>query len=155
MRPARAILLASHGTAGARAAERMALDLCARGGRLHHLVVIPDFWKGMLGDDWLNNAVTQIRFGHYVEGQLEREVGEQVARLEAKIRARGLGHSHETALGDPAECLIVAAERRPPDLVIIGAPRPKGVIGYRSRMDVETLIRRLRAPLLIVPFAPR
>jgi hypothetical protein len=25
--------------------------------------VVPDLWKGMLGDDWLNNAVTQARFG--------------------------------------------------------------------------------------------
>jgi hypothetical protein len=56
MKPARAILLASHGTPGARAAEAAAFDLCAQEGRVHHLVVVPDFWKGMLGDDWLNNA---------------------------------------------------------------------------------------------------
>jgi hypothetical protein len=57
------ILLASHGTAGARAAEAAALDRCAGGATLHQLVVVPDLWKGMLGDDWLNNAVTQARFG--------------------------------------------------------------------------------------------
>ena len=79
MRPARAILLASHGTPGARAAERVALDLCAPGGRLHHLVVVPDFWKGMLGDDWLNNAAVHVRFGRYVENQLEREIVEHAA----------------------------------------------------------------------------
>lgn len=56
MRHAQVILLASHGTPGARAAERAAFDLCAADGRLCHLVIVPDFWKGMLGDDWLNNA---------------------------------------------------------------------------------------------------
>lgn len=151
----RAILLASHGTAGARAAEARAIDICAPGGAIHHLVVVPGFWRGMLGDDWLNNAATQIRFGAYVEDQLERELAEHAAGLAAAIAARGLAPSHEAALGDPAECLIAAADRMRPDLVVIGAPRPKGKIGYRSRMDVEALTRRLDALLLIVPQAPR
>jgi hypothetical protein len=38
-----------------------------------------------------------------------------------------------------------------PDLVVIGAPRPAGSRGLRSRMQVETLMRGLAAPLLIVP----
>jgi hypothetical protein len=84
MRPARAILLASHGTPGARAAESSVLDLCAPDGRVHHLVVVPDFWKGMLGDDWLNNAAVHLRFGRYVEGQLEREIVEHAARWRRK-----------------------------------------------------------------------
>ena len=76
------ILLASHGTDGAKAAETQALDLCARQSpkpSIHHLLVVPDFWKGMMGDDWLNNAVTQIRFGKYVENQLANEAAD--ARL--------------------------------------------------------------------------
>jgi len=42
------ILLASHGTEGARAAEKMAFSLCQKQTALHHLVVVPDFWKGMM-----------------------------------------------------------------------------------------------------------
>jgi hypothetical protein len=40
------ILCASHGTDGARAAEAAALELCGTGTALHHLIVVPDFWKG-------------------------------------------------------------------------------------------------------------
>jgi nucleotide-binding universal stress UspA family protein len=38
-----------------------------------------------------------------------------------------------------------------PDLVVIGSPRPTGVRGLRSRMQLEALVRGLAVPLLIVP----
>ena len=155
MRPARAILLASHGTPGARAAERVALDLCAPGGRLHHLVVIPDFWKGMLGDDWLNNAAVHVRFGRYVENLLEREIVEHAAGVEAQVKQRGLAYSCETRLGRPAECVAAVAAAGEYDLVVAGSPRPKGMPGYRSRLAVETLVKALKTPLLVVPHPGR
>jgi nucleotide-binding universal stress UspA family protein len=152
MIPARAILLASHGTPGARAAERAALDLCAPGGRVHHLIVIPDFWKGMLGDDWLNNAAVHLRFGRYVENQLEREIVEHAAEVEAQAKRCGLAYSCEMRLGRPAECLAAVAAAGDYDLVVAGSPRPKGIPGYRSRLAVETLVRMLKTPLLVVPY---
>jgi len=153
------VLLASHGTPGARAAERAALDLCcaqAVPAALHHLVVVPDFWKGMMGDDWLNNAVTQIRFGKYVENQIARETAEEVDRVAKAAEASGLAYSSELALGKPADCLIASAERGPNgvgafDIVVIGSPRPRGAPGLRSRMDLETLVRGLGVALMVVP----
>ena len=155
MTSARAILLASHGTPGARAAERVALDLCAPGGRLHHLVVIPDFWKGMLGDDWLNNAAVHVRFGRYVENQLEREIVEHAAEVETQAKQRGLAYSCEVRLGRPAECVAAVAAADEYDLVVAGSPRPKGAPGYRSRLAIETLVKSLNAPLLVVPHPAR
>jgi hypothetical protein len=69
------VLVASHGTDGARAAETLALASCAPGATLHHLYVVPDLWRGMMGDDWLNNVRTRIRFGDYLEGELASEAG--------------------------------------------------------------------------------
>jgi nucleotide-binding universal stress UspA family protein len=155
MNSAHSILLASHGTPGARAAERAALDLCAAGGRVHHLVVVPDFWKGMLGDDWLNNAAVHERFGRYVEGQLEREITEYAAEVEAAAKQRGVGYSCEIQLGKPAACVAAVASAADYDLVVVGSPRPKGVPGYRSRLAIETLVKTLRTPLLVVPYPQR
>jgi len=150
------LVLASHGTPGARAAEAIALDLCAeRGASLHHLYVVPDFWKGMMGDDWLNNAVTQIRFGRYVENQLARETAEEVDRLADQAEKRGVAISVEVRLGKPAECLLEFCAQRNPGLVVIGSPRPKGSPGLRSRMALEPLAHGLAAPLLIVPHPGR
>jgi len=145
------IVLASHGTPGAQAAERAALSLCARGASLAQLVVVPDFWKGMMGDDWLNNASTRDNYGKHVERQIGTEIALQVERVRAQALALGLRYQCRTVLGKPAECLLAYSRELAPELVVIGAPRPKGVTGLRSRMQLDTLVKALAAPLLIVP----
>ncbi len=150
------LILASHGTPGAKAAEEVAVELCvATGASLHHLLVVPDFWKGMMGDDWLNNAVTQARYGDYVESQLAGEAADEVQRLAARAKGSGIRYSDEVRLGKPAVCLLAACERDGHDLAVIGSPRPKGSPGFRSRMDLELLARSLPAPLITVPHPER
>ncbi|HEX9626348.1 MAG TPA: universal stress protein [Acidiferrobacterales bacterium] len=144
------ILIASHGTPGARAAEKAALALCPRGGTLSHLIVVPDFWKGMQGDDWLNNAATRDVFARYVESTLEGEVRAEVTRLSRLAASRGLRYRPTITLGDPTQCLIDRAAKGA-DLVVIGAPRPRGRAGLRSRLDTEKLARALKVPLMIIP----
>jgi nucleotide-binding universal stress UspA family protein len=133
----------------------MALALCAPGGTIRHLEVVPDFWKGMRGDDWLNNAITQHRFGEYVESQLQRELAEHADALGLEAERRGLSYENVSVLGKPAECLLAEVARQACDLVVVGSPRPKGTPGYRSRMKLEILVRELRAPLLVVPHPGR
>jgi nucleotide-binding universal stress UspA family protein len=129
----------------------MALTLAAPGARLSQLVIVPDFWKGMMGDDWLNNAATRDVYGRHVERQLEREIEEEVARVRAQAQQCRLRYERRIVLGKPAECLLEAAAMLKPDLVVIGSPRPAGVRGLRSRMQLETLVRALTVPLLIAP----
>ena len=81
-------LLASHGTEGARAAEKLSYSYCGPGTTLHHLIVVPDLWKGMQGDDWLNNAWTRDAFGRHVEGQLEADAREQLRGEHEAERSR-------------------------------------------------------------------
>jgi nucleotide-binding universal stress UspA family protein len=150
------VILASHGTAGARAAEEAALALCVESGAsLRHLFVVPDFWKGMMGDDWLNNAVTQARFGRYVESQLAREAADKMRRLAEAAEAVGVPCSDALHLDKPAPCLVAACQGAAYDLAVIGSPRPKGSPGLRSRMDLEILARALPTRLLIVPHPER
>ena len=147
------VLVASHGTHGARAAEQAAIELCAESGAtLHHLLVVPDFWKGMMGDDWLNNAVTQSRFGDYVESQLAQDAAIELDRFASACEQAGVSSTSIVRLGKPANCLVRIAEQESPDMVVIGSPRPKGTPGYRSRMDLELLARSLAIPLLTTPY---
>jgi nucleotide-binding universal stress UspA family protein len=146
------ILLASHGTPGARAAETAALDLAAENGAsVHHLLVVPDFWKGMMGDDWLNNAVTQARFGDYVENQLAAEAATEIDRVEKMAQEKSITYSCDYKLGKPAETLLEECAAGDFDVVVIGSPRPKGTPGYRSRMILEKLVRELSVRLFIIP----
>lgn len=145
------ILLASHGTEGARAAESMAMKLCNKGGQVHHLIVVPTFWQGMTGDDWLNNGVTRDRFRRYLEDQLTAEVHEHQDRVSQSALEHDIHYSTEVILGEPDECLQQIIEKNNYDLVVLGSPRPKGKTGLRSRMVTKSM-RDLAVPCLLVPY---
>ena len=147
----RAVLMASHGTVGAQAAERSTLALCGQGARLLHLLVVPELWRGMMGDDWLNNASTRAAFGRYLEGELGREIDQHIARVRLAAAALALDYQPHVMLGEPAACLLEHAASVRPDLVVIGSKRPRGAQGLRSRLRVEQILGKLPAPLLIVP----
>jgi len=151
MMTAKHILLASHGTEGAKAAEKMALSLCEEGATLHHLLVVPTLWQGMTGDDWLNNGSTRDRFCRYLESELGKEVDEHCERISAQAKAKSVTYSKELIVGEPDECLLNACKKQDFELVVMGSRRPKGKTGLRSRMSTEPLVRSLAVPLLIVP----
>lgn len=123
----------------------------ARSGQtaIVHCLVVPELWAGMQGDDWLNDASTRDSFAHYVEQLLEKDAKRELAAVEARCRERGLAYKAAVRFGDPAECAIAIAAEERADLVVIGPPRPKRVLGLRSRMDLERLVRDLACPLLI------
>ena len=152
MMTANHILLASHGTEGAKAAERMALALCDQGAKLHHLLVVPTLWQGMTGDDWLNNGSTRDRFRRYLESELGREADEHCQRVREQAEARDVAYSNELVVGEPDQCLLHTCREHDFELVVMGSPRPKGIKGLRSRMKPEPLTRALSVPLLIVPY---
>ena len=146
------ILLASHGTDGARAAEQEAARLANGQGRVHQLVVVPDLWKGMTGDDWLNNGITRDRFTDYLEDTLQQEVREHLEVTEALMKELSVPYSVEVQVGKPEEVLLTTVSNGDYEVVIMGSPRPKGVKGLRSRMKLETLVQSLPIPLIIVPY---
>jgi nucleotide-binding universal stress UspA family protein len=150
--PTPRLLLASHGTVGACAAETLALALVTPGSTLIHLTVVPEFWRGMMGDDWLNNVATRDAFCRHVESQLASEIGQHQNLLESRVRATGASYASHIVIGNPADCLLALAAETDPGLVVVGSPRPRGVPGLRSRMRVEGLVTGLKAPLLVVPF---
>ncbi len=117
--------------------------------RIVHLYVVPDFWDGMQGDDWLNNAWTRDTFARHVEGQLQAEANAQLRAVADRCETSGIQCEAVLRYGKPAECLLEAARECGADLVVIGPPRPKGTTGLRSRMDLDRLARGLTVPLLI------
>ena len=144
------LLLAHHGTAGASRAEALAFALAAPGvTTVAHALVVPDFWDGMQGDDWLNNASTRDSFARHLEGKLAAENAQIVDSLRSRCEGHGLACRSLVAYGDPAGRLVEMAREVRPDLVVIGPPRAKGEPGYRSRMNLETLARGLSCPLVV------
>jgi len=152
MQSASNILLASHGTEGAQAAEQEAIKLCKKGGHLHHLIVVPKaLWQGMTGDDWLNNGSTRNTFRRYLEDQLSQEVEEHQHRVSEAATANDLQYTTEVIVGEPEEELISVSQKETYDVVVMGSPRPKGKTGLRSRMVTKST-RELTVPVMIVPY---
>ena len=149
------VLLASHGTEGAQAAEEAAISICKTwpDSSIHHLVIVPkSLWHGMTGDDWLNNGSTRNTFRRYVESTLQKEIDEHLSALSKKIERDGIDYTNQVVVGEPEASLIAAADRNRYDLVLMGSPRPKGRSGLKSRLRPEVLVKSLPIPLLIIPY---
>ncbi len=145
------VLLASHGTQGAMAAEQAAIDNCKKGDHLHHLLVVPTLWQGMTGDDWLNNGVTRDRYRRYIESELSKEVEETVSRVKQKAEQHDLIYTQQVVVGEPEDCLLDASNKEEYNLIVMGSHRPKGESGLRSRMLTKKLTRKLTTPIKMVP----
>jgi len=146
------ILLASHNSTGSKAAESAAMSVAKQSrATIEHLVVVPDLWKGMMGDDWLNNANTQKEYGSYVEGELQRELQQHSEQLEQQMIEAGIDYSCQVHTGNPEKVLSQVIEEGDYDLVVMGSRRPKGIDGLRSRMLTERLHHQQQCPVMIIP----
>ena len=145
------LIVASHDSEGARAAERAAIAALEPGGSLRHLVIVPEFWRGMTGDGWRCNGSNVRDFADYLEGQIDREIRAHLERVHADAQARGIIYSAASRCGPLADCLVAECRAGSYEAAVIGAPRPRRMAGLRSRMDLDKLLRALPVPLIVVP----
>ena len=145
------VLLASHGTIGAKEAENAAIKMCTAKTQLTHLCVIPELWKHMLGDDWLNNSKTRITFENYLESQLLLEVENNLSRVKEIFTNKGIRYTAKIAFGKPDKCLLDYCSDKNFDCVVMGSPRPKDIPGIKSKMLTATLRKKLATPLVTTP----
>ena len=149
------ILLASHGTEGAQAAETLAIQVCASAGRIDHLIVVPEFWRNMTGDDWLNSGTARNQFRDYLQTALGQEVDQHRQRVAQKTAAQGLSSHSVVLFGKPERALLHQTEKNDYDLIVVGSPRTggkKSAFSLRSSMLDKKILRALPAALLIAPY---
>ncbi|WP_018125617.1 universal stress protein [Desulfovibrio oxyclinae] len=144
------ILLATHGTPGARKAEALAADWAKRtGAELLVLSVANEAWKDMTCDDWLNTSTTRNTFGGYVEGQISAEVD----RLHTRIREdmQDISPKFACVVGKPFEAIAEVAAETEADVLIIGARQKKQAPGFKDRVTAKDLHPLLPCPLVVAP----
>ncbi len=146
------ILLASHGTQGAQAAEQATYGMCSKNVHVTHLYVIPEFWKNMMGDDWLNNDITQQRFGNYLEYELSKEVQNTINRVKTNVEDLQASYSASIYIGNPQQCLATTSNKSTFDVIILGSSRPKTISGLRSKMFSTKITKQIKSPVLQIPF---
>ncbi len=147
----RNILLASHGSIGARQAEQVALKFSAPTAHVTHLHVIPEFWQHILGDDWLNNVCTQRQFVDYLENQLEQEAHQNCMRVREDFENHNVNYAQKILFGQPQKCLLDTYSQDNFDLVVMGSTRPKKMHGLKSKMLSKAITNTLARTLMVVP----
>jgi len=158
------ILLCTHGTAGARQAERLVFaEFLQKNPKLQVtvLTIIDQDWQNMTGDDWLNSSKTHTTFLDHVEKQMREENEEDWQRIRDKYpsatKALFVGK-----VGAIEETIVSEAEKRKCDLIVIGPHLKSRRLfnlkmekGLRARIDTMTLHKLLPCPLLIAPVVNR
>jgi len=79
-----------------------------------------------------------------------------LTELRGRAEAAGVKVRVEQQHGDPAGVIILHANSRKPDIVILGSNRRRGWQRFREGSVAERVLRRAAWPVLIVPWdAPR
>lgn len=146
------ILVATHGTKGAQAAEDLAVDLAREHGAILHCIhVVNEDWKWMTGDDWLNTSASRNRFARHVENELGLEAEVIRKRISEKSSRRAVSVAFENVVGNPGKMILQAASGAGADLIVMGARQPRQDQGFKSRIDWNKLLGESTVPIILAP----
>lgn len=87
-----------------------------------------------------------------------RRAGERLAyltELRERAEAEGIKVQVEEQHGDPARAIVLQANARNVDIVILGSNRRRGWRRFREGSVAERVLRRAAWPVLIVPWDAR
>ncbi len=143
-------LLASHGSPGAIAAEQVALHQCREGDYIDHLLIVPDWWADMTGDDWLNSGASRNRYRAYIEEQLNQDAEEVFLRVENGCKTRGIHYSSIFVVGNCLQVFkqFICTQRYAK--IFTGSRRPSSCAGVNDRMLTKKIIKRAGCKLVMV-----
>lgn len=142
------ILIATHGTEGAKRAESYAIELAgAFGAELHGLYVIHKDWSSLVGIEWLHSSERRMEFYRYAESQFNIRA-EEVLRAFAK-RAKGMEVATSVKVGYPAEVIAEEAMNRHIDLIVVGGNSDVRSEEYKARISLKRLMKLAPCPVLV------
>jgi nucleotide-binding universal stress UspA family protein len=75
---------------------------------------------------------------------------ERAAELRKRAEAAGVSAQTVEQHGDPAEIIVLHADARPVDLIVMGTERRTGWARFRQRSVAEQVLRRTKRPTLVV-----
>jgi nucleotide-binding universal stress UspA family protein len=84
-----------------------------------------------------------------------RERFEYLTELRARAEAKGVKVRVEEQHGDPARVIVLHANARNVDIVILGSNRRRGLRRLREGSVADSVLRRAAWPVLIVPWDAR
>ncbi|BDQ37165.1 hypothetical protein SYK_15250 [Pseudodesulfovibrio nedwellii] len=144
------ILLATHGTPGARKAEKLARQWADQyGAKVTVLSIINEAWGDMTCDDWLNTSTTRNVFGSYVASEIAKEIDTVWDRLRTDFD--GVELDFLSKGGKLDNVLAEAAVKIEADVAIMGAWQKEQAPGFRDRFENKRLHPQMPCPLVVAP----
>jgi nucleotide-binding universal stress UspA family protein len=147
------ILVATHGTEGAKNAERYSYELAKIfGAELHGLYVIHKGWSSLIGIEWLHSSHARMEFYRYAESQFNlraNEVLESFKKIAADIKV-----TTSVKVGEPTEIILEEARVHNSDLIVIGCVSSVRSEEYKARISMKNLLKFAPCPVLLANNAP-
>jgi nucleotide-binding universal stress UspA family protein len=139
------------------AAHEPALGVASALGRawkatLHLEIVVPT--AGTLSGHEAATGVLMPSATRALLDLAERGAEEYVTRLAQTLKTEGLSASSHVSRGEPAACLVDAAERVQADLVVMASHAKGAMEAFWSGSLTPKVVEKLRRPLLLVRAAP-
>ena len=147
------ILLCTHGTPGARHAERWVFNTLRPGfpqAKITVLTIINQDWSVMVGDDWLNTSTTRNAFRRHVDDQLAEEIDADWRRIQ-QTYPQAAECDFKRVFGPIEQTFTEVAQSLDCDLIVIGPYQKKQGKGFKARVRNKVLHPLLQVPLMVAP----
>jgi nucleotide-binding universal stress UspA family protein len=142
------ILVATHGTEGAKNAESYAINLAREfGAELHGLYVIHKGWSSLVGIEWLHPSSTRMEFYKYAEAEFIRRAEEVLDAL--REHSTGIEITTSIRVSEPAEAIAEEARDRGGDLIVIGNGSNRRSEEYKAKVSLKKLVKLAPCPVLV------
>jgi nucleotide-binding universal stress UspA family protein len=148
----RKLLIATHGTKGAKKAESYAIEMAnAFGAELHALYVINKDWGSLVGIEWLHSSEKRMEFYRYAESEFYRRAEEVLEAFKENTKSAPCGFEVATAIrvGELAEVIADEAREKGVDLIVIGGSSNGRSEEYKAKVSVKKLLKLAPCPVLI------
>lgn len=145
------ILIATHGTNGAKKAEELALEIaCQNEAELFALYVINSNWSSLTGIEWLNASHTRMKFYRHLETELYKKAEKTLGDINNLAVKRGVKINNIISVGVPEDVLVDECLKNQIDLLVLGRKAKGERAEYKYSLQLKKIKNHVSCPILLV-----
>jgi nucleotide-binding universal stress UspA family protein len=143
------IILVTDGSPGALEAEKIAYQLAQyHQAKLKVVYILSEGWGSLLGDEWINNSQTRMRFFHYFEGELHNRANEVLLEVEQRSQKKGIDIEKEKIIGKYEKVIIELGTQ----CSMLVLPNPQGTAHAAAgglKYSPSSILKNIKCPVVI------
>ncbi len=145
------ILVATHGTEGAKKAERLALELASQNNaELFVLYVINSNWSSITGIEWLNASHTRMEFYKHLEEDIYQKAEQTLKDINMMALENQIKINNIISVGIPEKVICNECEKNQIQLLVLGRKIKGKRADYIYTLQFKKIKDSISCPILIV-----